>query len=86
MSSCDSPDHRRALWSGWLGVACLLCLTAGCYEHVVDAKGFGTQGITIHEANLPDESESSDPAEQRARRRRDLNELNRSIPPAPRAY
>lgn len=43
---------------------CLLALlglamsASGCYRHVVGARGFGTEGVTIHEANLQDEAQS----------------------------
>lgn len=72
--------------AGLAASALSLATLAGCYEHVVDARGFGTDGITIHEANLPAESDGLSPADERAKRRRDLNDLNRSIPTAPRAY
>lgn len=57
--------------------------SVGCYEHVVGAKGYGTEGVTIHEPNIPDETSGPTDADRRAKYRRDLRDLNRS---APRAY
>jgi hypothetical protein len=68
-----------------VALAAALGLT-GCYEHVVSAKGYDTSGVSIHEPNLREDWDETTDSERRAKRRRDLNELHRSVPKAPRAY
>lgn len=83
MNRDASPDLRFSTRRCLLLIACCSPATVGCYEHVVSAKGYGTEGVTIHEPNLTDEPTD---AERRLKRRQDLKNLNRSVPPAPQAY
>jgi hypothetical protein len=59
---------------------------AGCYEHVVEARGFGAQSITTHDATEPIIPEGPSESEARAQRRRELRELGKSAPKAPKPY
>lgn len=33
---------------------------SGCYERVVNAKGFGASGMTVYQPNVPNESPSNE--------------------------
>lgn len=76
----------RSLATAAALAACVLPLSA-CYEHVVSAQGYDTEGLEVHEPNLREDWDSAPTeAERRTKRRQDLKNLNRSIPRAPAAY
>lgn len=45
-------NRRTRIASGV--AAALIAASAGCYQHVVGARGYGASEVPVHEANAPD--------------------------------
>ena len=46
---------RRSACFRWVGLLCAAALLAGCYQHVISARGPGADAVDTHEPNLKSE-------------------------------
>lgn len=81
----NMPNHattpHRPSAGMFLACGVIPLFAAGCYEHVVRADGFGSERVTLHESNLPQEDNASLVREEdRKQRRKALQELRKSAP------
>lgn len=76
VSMSELGSSRVRAWA-WLVLCGAMIALSGCYRHVVSARGFGTESVTIHEANLP-EAQSESGGGSSVSRQLTPEELNRN--------